>query len=367
MKKIILLSLLTSLYANFSYASNHASGSQPEQSQSTKTEGDDKQTESAATRVVPKPRAELQRDLALLLQSSLTQVVQLSALDQQFDLYYLEAEAKKPVGSILFFPDDRSHSNWPVTLAPLREGLTRYNWQTAVITQPEAILAAAPARTNYTESAASEGDTDNNSATEQSTEPTAESKSASELSPDTRSGSDTATEPTLAEITLARATAAREMLKEKSPVLILIGIGQGATWATAFAAGIDKSAKANSRLLLINAQQSADISAPNLIELIGDLNIDTFDIYSQPQNSSSFPWQEARRRAANRSEIEQYMQIAAPNSAWSQSGNNWLFRKVYGLLKNQVLKPLQQQAAEADAQPQPTKKRNMRPGSNTNN
>ncbi|EPJ43629.1 MAG: hypothetical protein OFPI_42170 [Osedax symbiont Rs2] len=365
MKKIILLSLLASLPYNSSHASNHANEPTADQSQTDKTDTDNTQAETAATRVAPKPRADLQRDLALLLQNSLTQVVQLSALDQQFDLYYLEAEAKKPVGSILFFPDDRGHSNWPVTLAPLREGLPRYDWQTAVITQPEPVLAATPARTSYADTPATEQDTGDDPAAEDSiVQPNAQASSASELAGD---NSDAVSDPTLAEITIARASAASQMLKEQSPLLILIGIGQGATWATAFAAGIDKSAKDNTRLLLINAQQSEDISAPKLIELIGDLKIDTIDIYSQRQNSSSYPWQEARKRAANRSEMENYMQIAAPNSAWSRSGNNWLFRKVYGLLKNQVLKPLQQKAAEAAAQPQPAKKRNQRPGSNSNN
>ena len=365
MKKIILLSLLASLPYSASHASNHENESKSGQSQTAKTDSDDKQQQSAATRVVPNPRVDLQRDLALLLQNSLTEVVQLSALDQQFDLYYLQAEAKKPVGSILFFPDDHSHSNWPATLAPLREGLTHYDWQTAVITQPEAILAATPARTSYAQAAEIEEKTGNDSAAEDSVvQPSAKDNSTSE--PDADNSAAT-TEPTLAEITIARASAASQMLKEQSPVLILVGIGRGATWATAFAAGIDKSEKANSRLLLINAQQSEDISAPKLIELIGDLKIDTFDIYSQPQNSSSYPWSEARKRAANRSEIENYRQIAAPYSAWSKAGNKWLFRKVYGLLKNQVLKPLQQKAAEEAAQPQPTKKRNQRPGSNSNN
>ena len=366
MKKIILLSLLGCFNYNFSYASSHADDAKPADTQAAQANSDETQSATSVTRVLPKPRSGLELDLALLMQNSLTEVVQLSALDQQFDLYYLEADAKKPVGSLLFFPDDRTHSNWPVTLAPLRAGLPRYNWQTAVITQPVAELAAPPERTLYAQATATEEKTGDDSTTDDSTAQPATEDSA-EPSSATDAGSDKSTEYTLAEITMARATAASKMLKEKSALLVLVGIGQGATWATAYAAGIDKSATANIRLLLINPQQSADISAPNLIELIGDLKLDTFDIYSLPQNSSGIPSHLARKRAANRADMDQYLQITAPSSAWSQAGNNWLFRKVQGLLKNQVLKPLQQKAAEQAAQPKPAKKRNLRPGSNTNN
>ncbi|MCJ8299972.1 MAG: alpha/beta hydrolase family protein [Pseudomonadales bacterium] len=374
MKKIIILSLLGCLNYNFSYASSHADDGEPADTQAAQVNSDETQSAASVSRVLPKPRSGLERDLALLLQDSLTEVVQLSALDQQFDLYYLEADAKKPVGSLLFFPDDRTHSNWPVTLAPLRVGLPRYNWQTAVITQPVAELAATPERTLYALATATEEKTGDDSATDDSiaqsaTEDSDEPTSAVDVYVDAYaySVSDNSTEYSLAEITMARATAASQMLKEKSALLVLVGIGQGATWATAYAAGIDKSEKANIRLLLINPQQSADISAPNLIELIGDLKLDTFDIYSLPQNSSGIPSHLARKRAANRADMDQYLQITAPSSAWSQAGNNWLFRKVQGLLKNQVLKPLQQKAAEQAAQPKPAKKRNLKPGSNTNN
>ena len=368
MKKIILLSLLGCFNYNFSYASSHADDAKPADTQAAQADSDQTQSATSVTRVLPKPRSGLERDLALLMQNSLTEVVQLSALDQQFDLYYLEADAKKPVGSLLFFPDDRTHSNWPVTLAPLRVGLPRYNWQTAVITQPVAELTATPERTLYAQATATEEKTGDDSAIDDSTAQSATEDSAEPTSAiDADSVSDKSTEYTLAEITMARATAASQMLKEKSALLVLVGIGQGATWATAYAAAIDKSEKANIRLLLINPQQSADISAPNLIELISDLKLDTFDIYSLPQNSSGIPSHLARKRAANRADMDQYLQITAPSSVWSQAGNNWLFRKVQGLLKNQVLKPLQQKAAEQAAQPKPAKKRNLKPGSNTNN
>jgi hypothetical protein len=113
--------------------------------------------------------------------------------------------------------------------------------------------------------------------------------------------------------------------------------------------------------------QSEDISSPNLNELIGQLKVDTFDIYTptKKNNRNTINQALARKRAANQSEIENYSQITAPKRAWQSAGNDWLFRKVRGLLKNKVEKMLAQKEEEkANAEPAAPDKMNQKPGSN---
>ena len=332
--------------------------------------------ESKISRAVPRLKHDQELDLASLLSDSFTQVIKLTALDTEFDLYYLSAEEKEPIASVLFFPDERSHSDWPISLNPLRVGLTKYKWQTAVLTLPEPVLASIPERTEYPAIT-----TDNDDKAKSSENPPAADDTAtqsdtinkdSDTAVDTKqTGTDseaTATpeEPpqTLAEISIARAIVATQMLKQKSDSLIIAGIGQGATWATAYALTLAVAEKDQYRLLLINPQQSLDKSAPLLTEMISQLSIDTFDLYTQSKASSmgSSNAEQGRKRAANRSEVEQYAQIKAPSSAWKQRGNTWLFKKVRGILKNQVEPQFSQKALEKN-RPVAPKKTNQKPGS----
>ncbi len=303
-------------------------------------------------RAAPDLRANERKDIAHYLKNSLTEVVTLTALETEFDLYYYAADEKEPIGSLLFFPDERSHADWPINLQPLRTGLTRYKWQTAVVTLPVATHSPLPKRSVYrsdlpeqTTNAETDSDTDTSKA-----DPDVQQKEAQQ-------------EHTMADMIGARATAAVAMLKEKSDMLIITGIGQGATWATALALTVAAADQQNTRLLLINPQQSEDISAPTLSEMISQLTVDTFDIYTPVRKNASYAGDHAlaRKRAANQSEVENYLQIKAPQRAWQQNGNDWLFRKVRGLLKNNVENILDDKA-EKKMQPKAPEKINQPPG-----
>lgn len=331
-------------------------------------------------RVIPDPYSDRQRDIAGFLEGSVTEVIALQALEQEFSIYFLGADEKEPIGSILFFPDQRNHSDWPINLNPLRVGLTRYKWQTAVLTLPEIITPAIPKRSVYTaedvtgadqqqENSDAATDTDTDIATKTDDDAALEATEKQNEAADTTNKEDDPVEKlkSMAEITLARATATVELLKQTTEPIIIIGIGQGATWAAAFAQTITDEALQNSRLLLINPQQATDPSVAKLTALIKNVKVNTFDIYTPINASPTNPNDPAhrRKRAANLSEIESYQQIKAPASAWTAGGNQWLFRKIRGLIKNDLEKSLDEQQEMAE-EAVVEEKVNQMPGGNNN-
>jgi hypothetical protein len=369
MKNIVLVSLFSlSFILNTPFALSAEDEKSAEQAQKEPKEASNEDDSasmatSKVARVTPDQRNDQRKDIAQYLENSLTEVITLTALEEEFDVYYHSADEKEPLGSLLFFPDERTHADWPVNLNPLRTGLTRHKWQTAVISLPTTQLPALPERSVYT------NDTPASSAAATTDDAQAQPAGSD---PDSSQGNETAENTdadskTMNEIIAARATATAAMLKEKSDVLIITGIGQGATWATAFALNLPPSDLENTRLLLINPMQSEDISSPKLNELIGQLKVDTFDIYTpiKKNNRNTINQALARKRAANQSDIENYSQIKAPKRAWQSVGNDWLYRKVRGLLKNKVEKMLAQKEEEkANAEPVAAKKMNQKPGSN---
>ncbi len=368
--KLFILLLCAPLYAaDEDTTKNTANDQSNNESSDAKTTDDSTDQTETLERVMPDPHKQQQRDIANMLQGSLTEIIELKAQDESFNLYLLAADEKEPLGNILFFADPRTHSDWPISLSPLRVGLSHYKWQTAVMTLPAIQLPKIPDRSTPTDSSDAAA-TDTNTAestqddqqptTDENTETVSNEDSSSDPQLDTESET-TTVKPNL-EVIMARAQSSIEKLKETSDVIILIGIGQGATWATAYAETLSEADKEKYRLVLINAQQSPDISAKELNQMISQLKIDTFDVYSvQNKNSPDVNQALARKRAANQSEIENYMQIQAPSSAWSKRGNEWLYRKVLGLIKTNIATALEAEALE-NMKPKPEEKTNQKPG-----
>ncbi len=373
MKNFFLISIVC-LYVNASWAAD-SEENQAGSAETTDVDSESKASDQVAIiRALPRLKKDQELDLALELTNSFTQVIKLTALDTEFDLYYLTAEEKEPIGSLLFFPDERSHSDWPISLNPLRVGLTKHKWQTAVLTLPEPELTAIPNRTEYPSSGEDQqagadetAQTNTNSADATQTDPESAADTAATATDSDLSSNPEEVSKTLAEVSVARAVVAAQMLKQTSDALIIVGIGQGATWATAYALTLAPAEKDKHRLLLINPLQSLDKSAPILTDMIRQLNLDTYDIYTPSQTlaTGNPNAEQGRKRAANRSKIEQYLQIKAPNSAWKKSGNTWLFRKVRGILKNKVEAQFTASAL-VKKRPAAAKKINQKPGSTNN-
>lgn len=369
MKKLILTNLCFLLLSTPVYSADEDSQnkemSDQENSQQDNSDNSAENSAALTERFTPDPHKQQQLEIAQLLKGSLTETVELNALDQTFNLYLLSADEKEPLGSVLLFADPRTHSDWPISLSPLRVGLTHHKWQTAVMELPALQLAKIPDRSPLAQQNSSDGG-NNSEQDAQQGEQTDQEETTEQAAPATTEQTDTSSEetapPNSEQAILARAQASIEKLKETTDTLILIGIGQGATWATAYANTLTEADKEKNRLILINAQQSDDMSAPDLNQMIRDLKIDTFDVYSaQNKTSTGINQSLARKRAANQSDIENYRQIKAPKSAWNAQGNEWLYRKVLGLIKVNISVQIEAELLEKN-KPKPAEKINQKPG-----
>jgi hypothetical protein len=365
MKKIIFIYFLT-LFVSYSQAAEEPTEQDNAPETDAKTPASETATKETITRTLPNTKKTIADDVRKLLSNSLTQVLQLNALDEDFDIYFLDSAEKEPIGSILFFPDERNHSDWPITLHPLRTKLTNHNWQTAVITLPDTQLEPIPNRTDYSVIVPENAENDEAEIQADAQTTTPENTNADTQALTQENEDENIAANTMADTVIARTQATITKLKEQSDVIIIIGIGQGATWASAYAATLEESDRENSKLILINPIQSQDLSSPNLNDTISNIKIDVIDIYT-PQKSSRYYADQAliRKRAANRADIEKYLQIKAPSSSWTKAGNEWLYRKVRGILKNQIEQQLAEKEALEDA-PKPAEKINQAPGAINN-
>ena len=359
--KLFILLLAAPLFAADEDTANNATNEQADSEQSESAITDE---QTPQTRVLPDPHKQQQLEIASLLKGSLTEIIELNAQEENFNLYVLAADEKEPLGNVLFFADPRTHSDWPISLSPLRVGLSHYKWQTAVMTMPALQLPKIPDRSSPpTASENTNAATDDTNT--QAEEPSDTENNEATAGSDTDSSTNQETQATVianSEIIMARAKASITKLNETSDVIILMGIGQGATWAVDFATTLSEADKEKVRLILINAQQSPDTSAKDLNQMISQLKIDTFDIYSaHNKNSPEINQPLARKRAANQSDIENYKQIKAPSSAWKKQGNEWLYRKVLGVIKTNISAQLEEEALEK-MKPAPAEKTNQKPG-----
>ena len=359
--KLFILLLATPLFAADEDTANSSTNEQSNNEQSESENADksaDQQTPQ--TRVLPDPHKQQQLDIANLLKGSLTEIIELNDQEESFNLYVLAADEKEPLGNVLFFADPRTHSDWPISLSPLRVGLSHYKWQTAVMTMPAIQLPKIPERSPIPTTPEDSGTDDTNTQTQEQ-----ENTENNQVTTDSEANANQETQDSAVpnnEIIMARAKASIAKLNETSDVTILIGIGQGATWAVDFATTLGDADKEKARLILINAKQSPDTSAKDLNQMISQLKIGTYDIYSaHNKNSPEINQPLARKRAANQSDIENYKQIKAPNSAWKKQGNEWLYRKVLGVIKTNIAAQLEEEALEK-MKPKPAEKTNQKPG-----
>jgi len=300
-------------------------------------------SDSAATPVLqtnqprtePSPRATTLSDLTQTQQNLDTEVIQLSTGESAFDAFYKHSSTALIHGGIIIFPDDRTHPNWPIITNPLRVGLSNYGWETLALSLPQPTTLANPLRTLPALKIIRDKPTTNEEeplapASEQTTNPTTE-----EQSPPIEKTIKSETN----KIIMQRGIAAIQYLQQKGMKrLVLIGAGTGASWATALAA--DLQDQANIKLLIINAEQSQDISAPKLLALIPKLTLTSLDLYSAtPISITTRHKQEPRLRieTARRHKLNNYHQSRLPQITNTLSGQEWLVRYTRGLLKTHVI------------------------------
>ena len=300
-------------------------------------------------RVEPNKQTSLLADLSKELEDSETDILSLKAGEDNFDTYYRNTSGAISHGGIVFFPDDFTHPNWPIFIEPLRTGLSEFGWSTLAIPLPPPITPANPSRTLPSLKAInSQPSSDIEDLTPPAPTSSLEQTTATATTPTTPPLTNQESEPLSSEAyqqIIQRGITAVQALQQKGvDRFILAGAGSGATWATALA--LNLQAQLNINLLIINAEQSSDISAPKLLDLIPELKITTLDIHSSPPKSAFNTHSssaELRIKTARRNNVNNYHQSRLPATSSTPQGQEWLIRYTRGLLETYIIK------AEKDA------------------
>ncbi|WP_028471254.1 DUF3530 family protein [Neptunomonas japonica] len=309
---------------------------------------------STTLRSEPNPLASLLDDLSQTQQDADSEIIQLGSGENEFDTFYKESSTAPIHGGAIIFPDDRTHPNWPIITNPLRIGLSNYGWSTLALSLPQTIINANPIRTLPSlkiirdkpeineaspQTPSSEGKTPDNQETTSKTSPTPENH----------------------KLIMQRGTAAIQALQQKGiKRFVIIGVGTGATWATALATNLQD--QTDIKLLIINAQQSQDVSAPTLLDLIPELKTISLDIYSAAPGHTTKLYKKASRlriETARKSNLNNYHQSRLPQIANQLSGQEWLLRYTRGLLTTYIIKAEEQ---IINTHPKPAPSINQQPG-----
>ena len=316
------------------------------------------ETQQSKIRIEPNPQQSLLIDLSRIQNNQNAEVIQLNTDSDKFDAFYKESSGAITHGGVIILPDDRTHPKWPLITNPLRVGLTDFGWSTLAIALPPPVTPNHPIRTLPSlkviknNPLKSEGEP---------VEPTALDESIATPAIAKESKTTDSPIPQTYNNIMQRGTAAIQALQQKGiNRIVLIGTGTGATWAAALAAKWQD--QANFKLIIINAEQSSDISAPALLELIPELTLTTLDMYSaNPKNASTTQKQQPRQRieTARRNQLNNYHQSRLPKITNKLPGQEWLVRYTRGLLTTYVINA---EEKVINTPPAPPPSTNQQPG-----
>lgn len=99
------------------------------------------------------PNTEDKRSAALLhhmmLMKRADEVINLSNAQENFYGLYLPQASSQPQGAVLILHDKQQHGHWPEVIGPLREYLPLFGWDTLTIELPDALKRQRIARQEY--------------------------------------------------------------------------------------------------------------------------------------------------------------------------------------------------------------------------
>jgi hypothetical protein len=301
-------------------------------------------TDTTPARAMPDPAQQRQTDLAKA-QDSETEVIWLELNDQKQLALLQKAASPSPIGSILIFPDRDTGADWPSIVRPLRTQMTEYDWNTLSLTLPEQPAKAIPGRTLPVLQERSQIQT-----TTEGAEELPESPAEDTLSTPVTTPTNTSEETNVSDynklISELGQLASDQLTNLDGNLTIILGIGEGATWAMHYFS--QDESRENRFLVLLDPIQPLDRSAPKLIEMISETKAPVLDLWF---NSNQFKQQQAalRKRTIRRSGNNGYQQIRL-----NQRSNDprreplWLTRQLRGILKTRII---DKQAEKSPAMP----------------
>ncbi len=296
-------------------------------------------------RIPPNPDRDAITDL-VRLHSPGTEVVWLDTGTEQVLSLYLSEGAGKEHGGIMLFPDQDSHPEWPAAVRPLREGLADAGWNTLALYLPRAPAAPTPARTlpvlaSVMVSPPGEAAAP---AAEPPPPPDAgtppESPAAEEATaPEPQQEAEPEPPEPYAQVVDRYARAAHAFLRDNGDQrIVVLGIGSGAAWAAQYVQAYQ--GEQNLRLVLVNARQPDTATAPDLMQLLPQIETTVLDLYHgprpEPYHVAAGP--EQRKRLARHKQLTRFHQRRLPATPfnWKQE-ERWLVRHVKGMLQRYIV------------------------------
>ncbi len=304
------------------------------------------------------------------------EAVRLQVQDRSFTALYLHEQIGKPQGAVLILPDLEQHAQWPDLIAPLREYLPAYGWNTLSLSLPSAPNRNLPAREDPTaqptadamaKEKSTEAAADKTNTLAADTEPSAgvsaqgtpkTDNSAGEPSlprleklPDLpekeKSAAKTAQEQRAAatlyqEQMLGRIKAAMAYLQQQGQFNIaLVASGENATWAALYLAAQPVKEKKdqeknNEGLALILVDATGDAYAPEpLNQILPRLKLPILDIMTPFNRNSAFNNNE-RIGAIRHSKNADYTPVKLEALALEENYGNLATRRIRGWLSRHL-------------------------------
>ena len=328
--------LICALFISFSAVLPAAEDSAADNSAPATSETKTESTETTpADRTPPDLSLQQQEDLArALAQSPETEVIWLTLKDEKQLALLQHAATATPTGTVIIFSDRSTSSDWPAIVHPLRTQLTGFGWNTLSITLPQRPPALIPKRTLPTlkdkKDIQKPADTEDAPTTEQ----TAATPPATDQRPDSTSAAQTMTEyqATISEL---GQQATNQLANVSGDIKIILGVGEGATWAMHYF--MQDETQADRFLVLLDPRPVMDEDAPDLLQMISAIKAPVLDLWF---NNTSVKQQRAdlRKRAASRSGNKDYRQFRL-NQRRNDSRVKplWLTYQLRGILKTYVV------------------------------
>ena len=300
----------------------------------------DAQDDAAAEHPVARPAAQSRGEaLADGLRRQLEAATQLElGSGDPFLALWQPAASARPRGVLIILPGEGETADWPRAIAPLRRGLAGHGWHTLSLTPADPPPSPGP-RPPQPASMAPAQSTEAASATSESAAPPASPQAEAtgeDDPPPAANGTEAlpdATPPGHAERMQARlAAAVAHAQAQQAPVIILLGHGTGAYWASRYLA----QARPDDvdRLIVVDPRTPATAERPleaylaTLALAIGDFHTGDRPVARQQAMQ--------RRDAMRRAGHADYRQVALPNLQGDRHADQQqLLRRVRGWLEGQ--------------------------------
>lgn len=267
-----------------------------------------------AATLAPAPTRSAEQQEALKRELPAEQQKQLQAGDESFLALLRPSIPAKARGILILVPGDGESADWPNVVAPLRNDLPNYGWDTLSLSLPDPYDPLAALRRS---TAPADSDAQ---ATAEQTPPPVTGGSGAAPTPQTQAeaGSGEPAQAATAPVdpeALANAHAERVLahlaagidlaLQQGTKPIILVGHGTGAYWAARYLA--EKEPSEIHQLVLIDGSEPRDMP-PRLVATMGKSDLQIADLVRQPNAAAAV----SRKDRASQKGNKNYRQIELP-------------------------------------------------------